>query len=215
MALIYQAQVTPSKIELLRAWVPAQPWLGDADASTLEALGAYRFDDPEGEVGIETHLLQTASGHVLQVPLTYRSAPLAGAESSLIATLQHSVLGERWVHDGSADPVYVTALATAILTGGAEAVHDVVTDAGHVQRATTTHVTGSGSPDIAVPALGSPTCASEGTATVLRTANLTLGVLRVIDTSHVPGGRQGGAHTLTGTWPGHDAPALLAVAHLL
>src|ERR1700712_1882954 len=161
MALIYQATLNPSKLELLSGWVPSQPWIGDVDASVLEAVGAYRFDDPAGQVGIETHLLQTADGPLLQVPLTYRNHPLAGAEAALLATMQHSVLGERWVYDGCADSVYVTAMATAILTGGTEAAHEVVTDSGTVPRPTTTRVVGSGSPDFAVPVLGPLTATSE------------------------------------------------------
>jgi hypothetical protein len=210
MALIYQAQLTPSKIELLRSWLPTQSWLGDADASAIEAVGAYRFDDPAGEVGIETHLLAAAGGQVLQVPLTYRNEPLAGAESALLGTMQHSVLGERWVYDGCADGIYATALATAILTGGTEAAHDVVTDSGNVRRPTTTRVSGSGSPDHATPALGAVSYASVGTATVIRAAGLTLQVLRIIDAGAEPAGE----HTLIGTWPQHDAPALLAAAHV-
>ncbi len=78
---------------MLGEWVPRQPWIGSADASSLEVVGAYRFDDPAGEVGIETHLVRTADGQVVQVPVTYRGAPTAGAEASLITTMQHSVLG--------------------------------------------------------------------------------------------------------------------------
>jgi hypothetical protein len=207
MALIYQAQLTPSKLEALSAWVPGQPWLGDADASALEVVGAYRFDDPAGEVGIETHLLQAAGGQVLQVPVTYRSGPLAGAESSLIATMQHSVLGERWVYDACADPVYAAALATAILTGGTEADFEVVTDSGLLKRELTVHVSGSGSEQYAVSELGSLAHASDGTTTVISTDNVTLVVFHVIGTSSPDAG-----DTLTGTWPGQDTPALLAHA---
>ena len=81
MALLHQATLTPSKLDVLSAWVPAQPWLGEVDASTLQALGAYRFDDPAGEVGIETHVLQAASGQILHVPVTYRDEPLDGAQA--------------------------------------------------------------------------------------------------------------------------------------
>lgn len=210
MALIYQAQLTPSKIELLTAWVPAQPWLGGADARTLEAVGAYRFDDPDGEVGVETHLLRTANGQVLQVPVTYRGVPLAGADSSLIGTLQHSVLGERWVYDACGDPVYAKALATAILTGGCQAEMEVVTETGPQRREATTRVSGSGSPGTAVPAVDSVTCANDGTTTVVRAGDLELLILRAVDGDDA----QAGAQTLIGTWPGHRAPALLALAHL-
>jgi hypothetical protein len=206
MALIYQAQLNPSKIEVLRAWVPAQAWLGDIDASALEAVGAFRFDDPDGQVGIETHLLQAADGRVLQVPLTYRNEPLAGAEASLLTTMQHSVLGERWVYDACADPVFAAALATTILTGGREADHEVVTDGGNVLRPATTFVSGSGSPGSAIPTFGPTTHSHDGTITVIQMAGLTLELLRVLGPS-----ASGDAPTLTGTWPGQDAPALLAV----
>jgi hypothetical protein len=63
--------------------VPHQPWLAGADASTLTRLGSYRSDDPDGEVGIETHLLGPADGRVLQVPLTYRGAPRPTTRRSL------------------------------------------------------------------------------------------------------------------------------------
>jgi hypothetical protein len=113
MAVHHPATIVPSKLELLQAWVPHQPWLSDADTSTLTKLGSYRFDDPDGEVGIETHLLGTADGQVFQVPLTYRGTPRASAEQSLITTMTHTTLGDRWIYDACDDPVYVTALATA------------------------------------------------------------------------------------------------------
>jgi hypothetical protein len=209
MALIYRAQLIPSKLEVLAAWIPAQPWIGDADAAGIEALGAYRFDDPDGAVGIETHLLRSADGQVLQVPLTYRGAPLAGAESALIATLQHSVLGERWVYDACADPVYLQALSTVVLTGGCGAELDYVTDAGHERRKAETKVSGSGSSGSPMPSLGAVTYTSEGTTTVIRTSDVEAVLLRVIGPDHTTGGP-----CLTGTWPGRDAPALLARVRL-
>jgi len=207
MAILYDATVSPSKIELLRAWVSAQCWLGGADASTLETVGAYRFDDPEGEVGIETHLLRAADGHVFQVPVTYRGAPLFGGEAALITTVQHSVLGRRWVYDACGDPVYAQALATAILTGGTQADLDLVTEKGTERRPATTRVSGSGSPGSVVPTVGSVAPDSDGKRTVVTSGNLQLIVLRVIGAFDADG-----MPTLVGTWPGHDAPALLAVA---
>ena len=68
MALIHRATLVPSKLEAIVAWIPTQLWALDIDG--LEAVGAYRYDDPAGEVGVETHLLRSASGTVLQVPLT-------------------------------------------------------------------------------------------------------------------------------------------------
>ena len=56
---------------------------------------------------------------LFQVPVTYRAAELPGAVS--LGTTEHSVLGDRVVTDGCTDPVYVTALATALLTGAPQA----------------------------------------------------------------------------------------------
>ncbi|MCW2602637.1 MAG: hypothetical protein JWN61_772 [Pseudonocardiales bacterium] len=188
MALIYQAQLSPSKTETLAAWLPHQPWLDGADVSRITLLGAYRFDDPAGEVGIETHVVAAADGRVLHVPVTYRSAPLAGAEDGLIGTMEHSVLGTRYVYDGPTDPIYVQALTTTILTGGEQAPFDLVTDDGLKRREVTTLVRGSGTPSTHVPAGVEPV------------------VLRTLE----PGHTRHDAATLTGTWPGQDAPVLLA-----
>ena len=181
--------------------MPEQPWIGSADTSSLDHIDAYRFDDPDGEVGIETHLLRTADGSVLQVPLTYRGAPLAGAEAFLISTMDHSVLGQRWVYDASCDPVYVRALATAILTGGTEATLEFASPGD--AREVTTHVLGSGSGE--VPSIGAVNCSTEGSATTITSGTLELTVIRVIDA-----GAELGELTLTGTWPGQDDPVMLA-----
>jgi hypothetical protein len=213
VALLYQATLSPTKIELLGAWIPHQAWLGDADATTVEAVGAYRFDDPNGDVGIETHLLRTAGGQILQVPVTYRGSPVHGSESLLIVTTQHSVLGERWVYDACGDPAYVRALATAILSGGTQAELHVVTDAGQERRQATTQVLGSGSAETAVPAVASVSYSSEGTTTVIRASHLELTLVRVIDSDR-ESGDHGALQRLVGTWPGHNAPALLALARI-
>ncbi len=211
MAILHRAQLTPSKMELLAAWVPLQPWCGTyGDLRTLDAVGAYRFDDPQGEVGIETHLLRSEDGQVFQVPLTYRGAPLDGAGASLITTMQHSVLGERWVYDACGDPTYAQALATAILAGGTQADLDVVTDGGYERREATTKVAGSGLPGSAVPRVGQVAHRDEGKATIIRSGNLEMTVFRVIherSTGSIPG-----VSVLTGTWPGQGTPAHLASA---
>lgn len=101
MAIIYDATLTPDKGELLTAWLDRQDWGGTGE---VEQIGAYRVDDPQGEVGLEGFILRR-SGRTLHVPVTYRSAPLEEAELALVGTTQHSVLGERWVYDALADPV--------------------------------------------------------------------------------------------------------------
>ncbi|MFC0540836.1 maltokinase N-terminal cap-like domain-containing protein [Kutzneria chonburiensis] len=92
--------LTPSFREFLPAWLTRQPWFrGGAPAS----VGFFRFEDPAGEVGIETHVLE-AGGVTYQIPMTYRGAPLAGG--ALIVTAEHSVLGPRWIYQAETDPVW-------------------------------------------------------------------------------------------------------------
>src|SRR5690606_24404419 len=88
-----------------------------------------RYEDPAGEVGIETWILRDDSGAqpvVYQVPLTYRGSPVPGLEHALVAQAEHSELGPRWVYDGCHDPVGARALIKTILaerevrSGGAE-----------------------------------------------------------------------------------------------
>lgn len=203
MAVHHPATIVPSKLELLQAWVPHQPWLDGADASTLTRLGSYRFDDPAGEVGMETHLLATADGQVLQVPLTYRGAPRASADDSLVTTMTHTTLGDRWVYDACHDPVYVSTLTTTILTGGREADLYEATDAGLIQEVVTTHVRGSGSSSTAqVPELQAPVVTHDG-ATTRISAGVALTLLRRPT-------RGTAGSMLTGTWPGQETPLLLA-----
>jgi len=197
---------------MMAAWLPAQPWSGYRAGAELEVLGSYRFDDPTGEVGIETLLLRSPGGPVLQVPLTYRGAPLEGAGQRMVATAQHSVLGARWVYDGAGDSAYAQALATAVLTGGTQALLEVVTPAGLELRPPTTLVSGSGSPGREVPCLGEVSQRTDGDKTVISAGPLQLTLYRVVSLSapQCPAG----AEALVGTWPGRSEPALLACAVL-
>ena len=51
MAIVYpQATLTPSKRELMDAWLPTRSWYdGHEDR---KPVGSFRFDDPAGEVGL-------------------------------------------------------------------------------------------------------------------------------------------------------------------
>ena len=210
MATIHPgATLVPGKLELLQAWVPTQPWAGDLGTAALEVAGAYRFDDPAGEVGTETFLLRTGDGTVLQVPVTYRAQPLDGAV--LVGQAEHSVLGTRWVYDGPTDPVYAAALAAALLTGTPQAQLEDQTPEGPVVREPTARVHVDG----ALGTVGPPPTDAEvavstaGTTTVLATGVAELVLLRVL------GGAEEGAvggSVLRGTWAGQDTPVLLAFA---
>ncbi|WP_082220828.1 1,4-alpha-glucan branching protein GlgB [Luteipulveratus halotolerans] len=126
MALVHpDATIVPSKLELLTAWIGKQRWYtGKGRRPELRRMSAFRWDDPDGEVGIETLIVVDEAGPVTvtyQVPLTYRATPLVGADAALIGTTEHSVLGPRYVYDACHDPVYATALLSTIISAGSEA----------------------------------------------------------------------------------------------
>lgn len=132
IAEIHNAVLTPGKMELLGAWLPRQSWFGSEPPSELVRC---RFVDPDGEVGIEMFLVRSGD-RICHVPLTYRGAPLDGAEAFLVGTTEHSVLGTRYVYDAVGDPVYALELVRTIV----EADHE----AGQSRGAPTLHVVGSG-----------------------------------------------------------------------
>lgn len=110
------ATLTPHFRDFLPAWVARQAWYRGAGVPSLRPVGYFRFEDPGGAVGVETHLV--ANGDLLyQVPLTYRGAALADGRG-LVATAAHSVLGTRWIYDGERDPVWVGELLRLVRTGG-------------------------------------------------------------------------------------------------
>jgi Maltokinase N-terminal cap domain len=123
MAIIHRTTMTPGKLELLAAWLPAQPWYLDRGREPeLARVGGFRLDDPQGEVGIEFMMVTDGSGDQAVgylVPLTYRSSALADDDSGLIGTSEHGVLGRRWIYDGTRDLVLVAQLV-ALIQGDAE-----------------------------------------------------------------------------------------------
>ena len=206
MAIIFDAVLNPSKIDLLASWLPTQPWFPEAgEQSALEPIGAYRFDDPNGDVGMEVHLLRLDDGTVLQVPLTYRGASLDGAEPWLAGTMEHSVLGKRWIYDACGDPVFAAALATALLQGGAEAELFLDKDGTLEPLERSVTVRGSGTPGTEVPQIATAVPATVGAVTTITAGLLALSLYRI------PVADEPGTHgnTLTGTWGGHT-PVVLA-----
>ncbi|NCT89403.1 hypothetical protein GXB85_00330 [Cellulomonas sp. APG4] len=104
MAILHSgATIRPTKPELLEAEL----------GGPVEVLGSYRFDDPAGEVGVEAFVVRHGE-QLRHVVLTYRGAPLDVAGARLIATMEHSELGRRWVYDGAGDPVAVACFRRAI-----------------------------------------------------------------------------------------------------
>jgi hypothetical protein len=177
----FRATLDPGKQELVEAWLPSRPWAGGTSA--VEKVAEYRFDDPEGEVGVETILWRTGDGVVLQVPFTYRSAPLDGAEDFLVGTSDHSVLGHRWVYDGCADPVWAATLTSAILTGGTQAQMVIERDGHLVDVPPRMQVRGSGAAGTEVPTITSvDSVRDEGSATHASAGPVTIVLSRVVGT---------------------------------
>lgn len=205
MAIIHRAELRPSKLELLGPWLQNQEWAQHTHGEP-QRVATYRFDDPEGEVGIETFILNTSSGHQIHAPITYRGAPLEGAETHLIGTMDHSVLGKRWAYDATGDPAYAQTLATTILSGGTEVEQYIQTDTGRETIPGTAHVTGSGTTPGTVTLPTSLHTTTSNRVTTITTENHTLVVLRRIG-DQLPDGL---THTLHGTWAGRTEPAPLA-----
>jgi hypothetical protein len=204
MATLHRATLTPTKLELLAGWLPARHWYPTGETADLGRVAACRFDDPAGEVGVEMMVVRSGDGPLVHAPLTYRGAPLDGAELFLIGTTEHSVLGTRWVYDAVGDPVYLQQLASAIRTGGHEAAEFVETDEGPQRREPLMSVRGSGW-GAARPS-GRLVRVEDGDPAVAVTESERFEVRRVLTEEPA----EGPLH-LTATWPDHDTRVVLAV----
>ena len=202
MAVFHRATITPTKEELIAAWAPSQPW-GPAAEVALELIGSYRFDDPDGRVGMETHLLR-AGDSLLQVPLTYRDEPLEGGDGALITEMHHSVLGNRWVYDGLRDPRFVVLLAGVAMTGQGEALGMAVYDGRWYIAPTNVRIRGGGWTLERVPVDGFELVSDELTSSVLRNDRFELTCFR----RPRPGAQP--PMGLTATWAGQPEPVVLA-----
>ncbi|WBB71623.1 hypothetical protein O7602_17950 [Micromonospora sp. WMMD1128] len=205
MALLHRAELRPTKLELLVGWLPGRPWFAGEAGAPVTRVAAYRFDDPAGAVGMETLLVRAGEGPVLQVPLTYRGAPLAGADRFLVGTVEHSVLGRRWVYDAAGDPVYPPALAAAVLADAGQAEEYFEVDGVRQVREPSMTLSGSRT-DRALPA-GPVDEVVDGDPTLIRAGGVELALVRrPVPADHSAAGR------LVGAWSGQDGPVLLAFA---
>lgn len=202
MALFHRATITPTKAELIAEWAPTQPWGPPSDVP-VEVIGSYRFDDPDGRVGMETHLAR-AGDSLLQVPLTYRDEPLEGADDALIGEMQHSVLGTRWVYDGLRDPRHVVMLAAVAMTGQGEALGMAVYDGRWYIAPSNVRIHGGGWTDERVPVDGFELRADDAARSVLENDRFELTFFR----RPVPGPRP--LIGLAATWDQQPDPVVLA-----
>jgi hypothetical protein len=202
MALFHVATITPSKEQLIADWLPRQPW-GPAPAEEVTVVGAFRFDDPLGQVGMETFVVEAAGARYL-VPLTYRGAPLDGAEEALIVEMQHSALGTRWVYDGLRDPAYVVSLAATAMTGQGEAIGLAEFDGRWYVAPAKVRISGGGWGLERVPVDGWEVAADGGSTVTLRNDHLELIVHRTPQVGPRP------PIGLVATWEGQPDPVVLA-----
>lgn len=181
-----QTTLSPTKLELLAAWLPQQSWFS-GDASDLERPAAFRFVDPEGEVGLDCMII-TSGGAAYHVPVTWRGAELEGGE--LIGTLDHGVLGTRYCYDATTDPVYIAELVRVIREG------DTGSDITNVETGqplpATAEVSGSGV---------TPGVDAQGQVRLIR----------VLDAEHEDTHAARGVLTATWTWDGQQREDVLAV----
>lgn len=195
MAVLHgDASLSPSKLEVLSAWLPTQAW---APAGEVELVASYRLDDPAGHVGIECFVL-SFGGALVHLPVTYRGAPLEGGV--LVGEMEHSRLGHRWVYDGCADPVAVAALIRTIVSGGTQARLEVHRGEEKVaEREPAATVRGSGRRSVdEVGTIDGVSLVSMGAIASVSAGGYHLDVLRVI------GGSVAGADTLSASWPGFE-----------
>jgi hypothetical protein len=200
MSIIHRTYLKPTKLELLTTWLPTRPWYHGPAEPELVKAGGFRLDDPEGEVGIEFMVVTDGSGAYL-VPLTYRGAPLPGAEHALVGTMEHGVLGPRWAYDGCHDPVLTAGLA-ALIEGRTQAQAQSVSDT--LDREVARSWTGTAP----VPALGA-TNDTDRTTEFAVPNGPTLRLHRVLDPgSTAPEGALG---EVTGAWAQADGTRVRAL----
>jgi hypothetical protein len=205
MALLHEATISPRKDELVGPWLATRPWWdGEAERGPV---GSFRLDDPAGQVGIECFLLGSASGSNLFVPVTYREAPSPGLEASLLGTLEHSVLGTRYMYDACADPVFVATVLDTIRSGGRHAdLRLMRADGTEVAREHSATAQGEGVPTVPHHDPGLPVSASdEPDRTTVTAADVELTVMRrLVETPAGPG--------LTGRFEGGTELRLVVVS---
>jgi hypothetical protein len=211
MALVHRAELHPTKLELLAGWLPLRRWYRGPAAPQLTGVAGFRFDDPAGEVGVETVLVSADNEFIYQVPLSYRGAPLPDRDAWLIGTAEHSVLGKRWIYDACGDPVYAAALAAAVLAGTGQAEELMEINGRLERRQPSMGIASTVEATDAAPVIDvlDGVMDSDEVTTIITTP-VVLTVIRGLELNTPPPST---IPALTGTWSGQPNPAVLALAH--
>lgn len=207
MALYHRATVTPSKSDLIKRWLPTQEWMRSG-GDRFEVLGSFRFDDPEGRVGMESHLVQW-DDELLHVPLTYRDGPLPGGDQGFVGNMDHSALGRRWIYDGVHDPVFLRMLVAVAMTGQGEALGMVEVDGRWLIAPSQVRIEGGGWTQGRVAVDGFELAGENDGNLTLRSDSLELTFLRR------PQRRPRPTMGLAARLPGQTEPVLLATVRAL
>jgi predicted trehalose synthase len=114
--------------EFLAEWMTRQRWYANKGGSpALEEIGSWSLaaasnaTDPDG-VELVTHLVidhGVGTPVLYQVPLSYRTGPLQGADHAIVGTLDDG----RTVYDGPHDPAWALSML-AMIVDGAEGTGD-------------------------------------------------------------------------------------------
>ena len=113
-AIIHKTTLVPTKSELVDSWLADT--YPDLAIDPMAYVGAYRFVDPAGRVGIDHYLTRNGRNQLLHIPLTYRDSRLS-VSTELLGTIEHGALGTRYVYEGYNDPVYVAQMIRTIISG--------------------------------------------------------------------------------------------------
>jgi hypothetical protein len=204
MSLIHRTTLKPTKLELLTDWLPTRPWYrAGAGQPSLIKAGGFRLDDPAWEVGIEFMVVADGST-AYHVPMTYRGTPLDEIGDALIGTTEHGVLGQRWVYDGSRDPVLMRQLV-ALIQGTAEPQAQSQSDT--LDPTVLSWPATDGTVDVA-----DFTAADDAEGTTLSAGELTLRVHRVLRPVTGDGRAPGAVSATWGLADGTRARGVFAVA---
>ena len=207
MAIFHVATNTPPKAEIIRGWMHQQPW-GPASDGPIELVGSFHLDDPDGEVGMQVFVVR-AEENLFQVPLTYRESPLVDDADALLAEMEHSVLGTRFVYDGLRDDRFVTVLAGVAISGYGQALGFAHHDGRWYSVPDELLVRGTGMLSHRVPVDGFTIASRTDQQVVLRNDSIELTVIRRLDDRPPP------EMGLTVTWSGQVVPRTLVVARQL
>lgn len=201
MAIFHMATNTPPKSEIIAAWLYEQPW-GPATGAPIDLVASFHLDDPDGQVGMQVFIVNVA-GVLHQVPLTYRAAAVPELEPAFIATMEHSMLGTRYLYDGLADERFVLVLAGVAACGYGQALGFANYDGRWHAVPDQVLIQGTGAIGGRVAIDGFERSHGDGDTVVMANERLELTFFRSLGERPLP------AIGLTGTWAGQPTPLSL------